>query len=277
MNHRRTVGLCCSIVALLGGCSTGESSVGSGSDSGVDSSAGSRGDSGIDSSANSGGDSGIDSSAGSGGDSGDAGSGTDSGVDSPFDAGNEAAIGDAARVDASDSATDSGAVAPPCATGGPDSGTDIVVDPGFENGGAGWSAVGGGATFGVTDTEAHCGTFSGEVSGRTQFYQGLAYDIPDTTTTAVLYDVSAWVLQDGAGNLKISVQGSGICGDAGRSYFNVDFPILSPATWTQATGTLTVPAHCVQVYLQIVQNADLVEDAGPLYPDLFADDVYVTQ
>jgi hypothetical protein len=45
----------------------------------------------------------------------------------------------------------------------------------------------------------------------------------------------------------------------------------------QATGTLSVPVDCVQVYLQIVQNTDLVEDAGPEYPDLFADDVYVTQ
>lgn len=258
MSHRRTIRLGCSIVALMGGCSSNGSSSGPASDAGVDASIGP------------GSDSGADSGPGTG-------SGLDSGSDSHFDAGNEAGILDAPSVDTSDAATDSGEAASSCATGAPDSGTNIVVDPGFENGGTGWFAVGGGGTFSVTAAEAHCGTYSGEASGRTQFYQGLGYDLPDTTTTAALYDVSAWVLQDGAGDLKISVQGSGICDDAGRSYFNVAFPVLSPTTWTQATGTLLVPANCTQVYLQIVQNADLVEDAGPEYPDLFADDVYVTQ
>jgi hypothetical protein len=238
-------------------------------------------DSGIHSSVASGNDAtvpGNDSSVPRGTDANvEAGAAVDSSADSPLDAGSDAGIGDASGVDASEASPDSGLVTSQCVTGAPDSGANLIVDPGFENGGSGWFAVGGAGTFGVTSTEAHCGSSSGEVSGRTDYYQGLAYNLPDTTATAASYEVSAWVLQDGAGDLKISIQGSGICGDAARSYFNVAFPILPPDTWMQATGTLSVPADCVQVYLQIVQNTDLVEDAGPEYPDLFADDVYVTQ
>jgi hypothetical protein len=264
MNHREIVYLGCSLIALVGGCSANDSGV-AGNDSGSDVSVTLGSDSSVP---------GIDSSVESGP---GADTGVDSGANSALDAASDAGIGDASGMDVSEAAMDSGQVASQCMTEAPDPGTNLITDPGFENGGTGWFAVGGGGTFGVTSTEAHCGSDSGEVSGRAESYQGLAYNLPDTTATAASYNVSAWVFQDGAGELKISIQGSGICGDAARSYFNVAFPVLPPNTWMQATGTLSVPVDCVQVYLQIVQNTDLVEDAGPEYPDLFADDVYVTQ
>jgi hypothetical protein len=190
--------------------------------------------------------------------------------------GGDASAVDAAASDASDGGVDS-ADAAVCNTMWPVGGTNSVANPDFESAmdaGGGWSARFGGGTFSVSSTTAHCGTHSGEIVGRTQPYQALATLV---SNTAGANTVALWVLHDAMKALQLSIQGYGICGDAGGQFFNLDsgggFPVVVQNTWTFVSGTLTVPANCTSMNLVISQ--DTAQGLAAPFPDIFVDDVFV--
>jgi hypothetical protein len=159
----------------------------------------------------------------------------------------------------------------PCNAMWPDGGTNVVTNPDFESttdAGAGWSTPFGG-TFGVS-SNAYCGAHSGEVSGRSMFYQGIFTSIPATPAT---YNVAVWVLQDGTAAATLNY-GQECLGADGSQTFPGGGPAVSvPAnTWTLLSGTLTVPSGCASVEFFVSQAS-----GATTFPDLFVDEVFVGQ
>jgi|CZKU01.1.fsa_nt_gi hypothetical protein len=208
----------------------------------------------------------------------------DSGADAGSDAGLAATDADAdgAAEDGAQDATldarpDSGmADAPPgdaaCDPMAPEGGTNYVVNPGFEDPtdpGTGWFANYGG-TFSVSSTQGHCGYHSGEISGRSVYYNGLGTNLPPTPGT---YAITMWLLQDGTTPYQIAPSGAAVCGDAGTtSFLNIGYVTVPPNVWTYLSGTLTVPSGCTSLILAIGGNY-----LAPGTPNLFADDVYAVR
>jgi hypothetical protein len=201
----------------------------------------------------------------------------------------EAAVADAGH----DASGDRDGGPPPECANPVDASGNIVPDPGFEtaNAGADWGGFAG-AAFQVTTAAAHCGTHSGEGSGRTHGYQGPAFTFP--SITASTYSVSAWVMQDGASDLPLLLNGVATCtpvpsdggadaaaSDAGptTSYPFIGQATAHPSTWIQIQGLLSLPAgstcSSLEMYLNQYNNVPAT-DAGPTYPNLYIDDVYIS-
>jgi hypothetical protein len=274
-------------VASIEGCSGGDSTHGSGTDGGAEDATGAESgradapasnDTGTDAGAVdalSGGDGGLEA-----GQDGGREAGQEAGQDAGHEAGLDAAAassdasgdasGDAASVDGGG---DGGEDAGICSTDPFDAGTQVISDPGFENGGdPRWGAVYGGI-FSVT-TKAHCGTHSGEVWYRAQSYQGLTYSLANIAFPNT-YSFSGYVYQDGASSLQMAVQVTAICGDSGSQYFNIALPTVQANTWTHVSGSVTVPGPCTNLLMQIFQNGAPASDAGPAFPNLYVDDAFL--
>jgi len=144
--------------------------------------------------------------------------------------------------------------------------TNVVANPDFESGGAGWSAFGG--SFVVSSTVAHGGTQSGEDTGRTASWNGPAYSLP---TAPASYAVSAWVYQDGSSSESLLLTTKLVCGTATNYVTSAGPATVAPNTWVQLVGGLTVPSGCTGALLYLNQNG------GTELPDLFIDDVSIDQ
>jgi hypothetical protein len=170
-----------------------------------------------------------------------------------------------------------------CAPPSAEAGVGVVPDPGFEtvNAGLGWTCLGN-CSFTVTSSQAHCGKQSGEGFNRNQGYEGPGYMLP---TNAANYKISAWIMQDGASPLLLLFSAKLVCvtpidagGDGGQQ---TSYPYVSQVetianTWTQLTGTLSVPSGCTLALLYLNQNTNSpLTDAGPQFPNLYIDDVYI--
>jgi hypothetical protein len=185
-------------------------------------------------------------------------------------------------------ATDGGA----CDPGAPDGGTNIVTDPGFENGEAIMAGPpmestnlffsGGGGTP-VIASLAHCGSHSFESSNRTGAFNGPSYFLP---TTAATYTVSLWAMQDGASTVNLELTQRVTCAADGGSafaYTRIGTTAAPPNTWVKLTGTILYPpADCtgtgnVASAPRFYVEQDVAADAGPMFPNIYIDDVYVNQ
>ncbi len=155
-----------------------------------------------------------------------------------------------------------------CATMWPDASTNVITNPNFEDGGAGWDVLYGG-NFMVTSSTAYCGDFSGELSGRTAFYQGLATNLPTIPAT---YNIAMWALQDGTTAVQLAAGGVCVLADGGLSDYTATVDVTaSPNTWTFISGTITVPDGCATMQFVISQPTSAVLP----FPDIFADEVFV--
>jgi len=153
--------------------------------------------------------------------------------------------------------------------------TNYLTNTDFENGGTGWSGLFG-TPFSVSSTVAHCGTHSG-MGMRTQTYHGIRYDLPALAAGA--YTLSMWLRHDnvnapdGGAEAGTQLGVQGVCtGEAGMSYLNVAFVTIQPNTFVRFTGTLTIPAGCTSLFLQIVQN-----NPTTIPSNLWVDDAYLVQ
>jgi hypothetical protein len=101
-------------------------------------------------------------------------------------------------------------------------------------------------------------------------------------------------MQDGASDLAILLNGAAVCTpvapdggadaaapDAGpTTSFRFIVQVTAPAsTWVHAQGFFTLPSGCtcssVEVYLN-QNNYVPATDAGPTYPNLYIDDVFIS-
>ncbi len=114
----------------------------------------------------------------------------------------------------------------------------VVISTDFEDGSAApWQARG--STIDVVDTDAHAGTQSLAVTGRTADWQGVQTDIVGLVTPGQTVTVSGWVklLGEGSTTAKFTVNET-----TAATYTQVTAPVTVDATaWVEMTGTYTVP------------------------------------
>jgi hypothetical protein len=159
----------------------------------------------------------------------------------------------------------------PCIPMWPAGGTNVITNPDFEEGGAGWFALYGG-TFSATSATAYCGSSSGELSGRQQFFNALATTLPTTPAT---YNVALWVRYHSATSpLQASI--GGVCEDVDGGPINFlpgPTPTVAADVWTFVSGSMTVPQGCATMVFFVGQPTNAVAP----FPDIFADEVFVGQ
>ncbi len=75
--------------------------------------------------------------------------------------------------------------------------TNLLTNPGFEGGTTGWY-VWGGCTFTTTTAQKHSGSYSGKVSNRSEYWEGIAQSLLGKMQVGQKYTVSAWAMIENA-------------------------------------------------------------------------------
>jgi hypothetical protein len=123
---------------------------------------------------------------------------------------------------------------------------NLITNAGFETNTAGWSVFGGSGTIATTTDQAHTGTRSLVITGRTQTYQGPQYGILSIVTPGTSYSISLWgrlAASNPTGSLIVTVHYTCSGGtSAGDHYFRwVETTAASSSSWTHLTGVRTFP------------------------------------
>lgn len=131
-------------------------------------------------------------------------------------------------------------------------GPNLVTNPGFEDGTAGWVAWGG-AAIATTTENVHAGQFSGVVTGRTETWQGGVWELGNALPTGARHQVGLFGRIGGAasanGNLTAQVR----CAGEADQFRQLASATLVEAEWTALTGTLEVPDCALEgiaIYLE---------------------------
>ncbi|MGB3735083.1 MAG: endo-1,4-beta-xylanase, partial [Ilumatobacter sp.] len=140
--------------------------------------------------------------------------------------------------------------------------TEVYAE-GFEDGAGGWFAFGG-PTVEPTETTANSGSSSLLASGRTQGFEGPAFDFTDVLEPDTDYDLSAWVWVPAAATVGLTLKRTDGVGD---NYENVASVDVAADTWTELTGTYS--------YSDATQLVAYFESATIV--DIAIDDVSITR
>ncbi|HKE95360.1 MAG TPA: carbohydrate binding domain-containing protein, partial [Povalibacter sp.] len=142
--------------------------------------------------------------------------------------------------------------------------SNLVNDGGFEGGSAGWGNWGNG-TLSTTTTQFHGGAQSLQSTGRSGTGGFAAYTL-GSAAAGKSYAVSAWVLVDGTtARLSRKLR----CNGTDSYSWLQNNTAVVPNTWTQLSGTLTIPADCV------LQEATIYFENVPAGVNAYLDDVSV--
>ena len=131
--------------------------------------------------------------------------------------------------------------------GGSGEGVNLITNSDFETNTTGWSVFGGGsATIARTTAQAHSGTQSLVITGRTQTYQGPQYSVLSLVTPGTSYSLSLWgrlPSSNSTGSLTVTLHYTCSGGSsAGENYFPwVATSAASASSWTQFSGVQTFP------------------------------------
>jgi len=123
---------------------------------------------------------------------------------------------------------------------------NLITNSDFEASTTGWSVFGGSAAIARTNAQAHSGTLSLVITGRTQTYQGPQYSVLSLVTPGTSYKVSLWgkLPTNSTGSLTVTLHYTCSGGtSAADNYFPwVATTAASATAWTQFTGVQTFPA-----------------------------------
>jgi len=147
----------------------------------------------------------------------------------------------------------------------------------------GWTSNGGTSKAATGTGLAHTGSYSLEVTNRSQNYQGPTYPMPSGAGT---YTITAWAMQQDNPTQPVGLQVQVNCGSSGTtaSYLNVGFPTLNAGEWTKITGTVDLstgtdcnpaaatPGSVTSAVLYLNQNGS---GSTVAFPNLFLDDVVI--
>lgn len=142
---------------------------------------------------------------------------------------------------------------------------NVIANPGFENGVAGWTTWG--AALSASTLHAHSGAQSGLVTSRTDTWQGAVYDLTGQLEQGRTYQASIWAMIGAGADQPVNFTAKVSC-DGADTYNWIGGATASATTWTQVSGTFTVPT-CTSLSV-------LVYAEGPAAGvDLFVDDAEV--
>jgi hypothetical protein len=145
--------------------------------------------------------------------------------------------------------------------------TNLLKNPGFENGTDGWSDRG--CQIEAVTTPVHSGAKSVKVSGRTEQWQGIKQSLLGKVTNGQTYKVSAWVRLDNseADTVTLSIEQAD---DNGTKYKNVVKESLGNAEWVQLSGEFKLDATGT------LKTFDIYFEGPQAGVNFFVDDVVVT-
>lgn len=132
-------------------------------------------------------------------------------------------------------------------SGGGSGVVNLITNSGFESNTTGWSVFGGGsATIARTTDQAHSGTRSLVVTGRSQPYQGPQYSVLNAVTAGQSYHLRVWgrLAGNGTGSLTVTLYYACSGGpNAGENYFTwIATTAASASSWVELSGTKAVPS-----------------------------------
>ena len=132
-------------------------------------------------------------------------------------------------------------------SGGSGGGVNLITNSGFETNTTGWSVFGGSATIATSSEQAHSGSQSLVITGRTQTYQGPQYSVLGVAMPGTSYTLSLWgrlPSSNSTGSLTVTLHYTCSGGSsAGENYLTwVATSPASASSWTQFSGAQTFPA-----------------------------------
>jgi endo-1,4-beta-xylanase len=144
--------------------------------------------------------------------------------------------------------------------------TNLLKNPGFENGTDGWSDRG--CQIESVTTPVHSGAKSVKVSGRTQPWQGIKQSLLGKVTNGQTYKVSAWVRLENSetDTITISIEQAD---DNGTKYKNVIKEALSNTEWIELLGEFKLDASGA------LKTLDVYFEGPAQDINFFVDDVVV--
>ena len=145
--------------------------------------------------------------------------------------------------------------------------TNLLTNPGFENGTDGWSDRS--CKIEVVTTPVHSGAKSAKVSGRTQTWQGIKQSLLGKVTNGQTYKISAWVRLENSESdtVTISIEQAD---DNGTKYKNVARVTASKTEWVELSGDFKLDANGT------LKTLDVYFEGPPQDINFFVDDVVVS-
>jgi hypothetical protein len=119
--------------------------------------------------------------------------------------------------------------------------SNLVTNGDFESGVGGWVAWVG--SLGVS-TDAHSGSQSAVLTGRTDTWQGPVYNLLSAVTPGATYNFNAWGKVAGSASEPMSITVKTTCDDGSEAYNYVGGATVTDTSWTELNGSLTMPS-CV--------------------------------
>lgn len=142
---------------------------------------------------------------------------------------------------------------------------NLVTNPGFETGLAGWIAWGG--TLGVS-TDAHSGSQSVIHTDRTGTWQGPVYSLLGSVEAGSTYDFSVWGKVSGSASESMNITVKTVCDDGTEAFNWVGSNTVTDSDWSEISGSLTMPS-CT------LTEVSLYFDGPAIGVDSLVDDVSV--
>lgn len=115
--------------------------------------------------------------------------------------------------------------------------TNVLENPGFESGEAGWSARGG--SFTTVTSPVYSGSYSGHASSRTADWQGIQQNMTGKMVEGKTYQVSGWVRTNTSTSSDVRISFQQTDGD-GTNWHWAAVGTASDSGWTQITGSFTL-------------------------------------
>ena len=148
-------------------------------------------------------------------------------------------------------------------------GPNLIANAGFETDAAGWFGFGG-PTVTSTAAQAHTGARSGLATGRTQTFEGPAYNLLAAgALPGGTYQASAWLRIANSALSPVSMTLKSTCGGV-TSFNRIGITTANDAGWSLLVGAVTVPSCAATELTVYFENP-------PAGTDLYVDDVSLRQ
>jgi hypothetical protein len=146
--------------------------------------------------------------------------------------------------------------------------TNVLQNPGFENGTDGWEGRGG--KIEAVTTPVHSGSGAVKALERTDAWQGIKQSLIDKVQSGKTYKLSGWVRLDNSDseNITMSIE---MTDDNPVQYINIETLTCSNTEWTELSGEFTVKPTGTLTTL------DIYFEGPEPGMNFFVDDVSVTE
>jgi hypothetical protein len=126
--------------------------------------------------------------------------------------------------------------------------TNILVNPGFENGTEGWA--GRSCQIEAVTSAAHSGSGSVKATGRTTNWQGVKQSVFDKMVNGNTYRISGWVRLENVASDPVALSVEQQDGE-GTDYHNVASATATDSNWVLLSGDFTLDVNGTLSFLDV--------------------------